>query len=127
MEDFLTIFPCYGKIFRQFSILWKKCFHAVENSEFRLFSVGYCCSLGAVKRNTRRPLSTVERADGRGQEKRSPIKSGSALSRARCGCGVVARFVFLAPRSGIVTLSGAMGALRVERFNLGAVKKISED
>ena len=37
MEDFLTIFPCYGKYFRQFSILWKKCFHAVENSGFGLF------------------------------------------------------------------------------------------
>jgi hypothetical protein len=37
MEEFLTIFPCYGKYFRQFSILWKKCFHAVENSGFGLF------------------------------------------------------------------------------------------
>ena len=39
MENFLTIFPCYGKYFRQFSMVWKKCFHAVENFCFGLIFV----------------------------------------------------------------------------------------
>ena len=78
---------------------------------------------GAVERSTRRPLSTVERDRPRGREKRRPPQAGSALSRSRLGCGVVARPFFLAPRSEIVALSGAKGALRAERCpTKGAVK-----
>ena len=81
-------FPHNGKTFRHFSTQWKECFHGVENSDFRLFSGGSGCSLGAVERSTRRPLSTVERDRPRGREKRCPMQSGSALSRSRLGCGV---------------------------------------
>ena len=111
-------FPQYGKLFRDFSTLWKKCFHGMEKMAcffhsmedflmilpcygktfilvcFRLFSWDLRLFSWAVERSTRRPLSTVERADRRGQEKRGPMQSGSALSRARCGCGVVARPFF---------------------------------
>jgi len=33
MNHFGTGFPWYGKLFRGFSTLWKKCFHAVEKSD----------------------------------------------------------------------------------------------
>jgi hypothetical protein len=56
MEKLLPFFPHYGKIFRQFSTLWKKCFHGVENSDFGLFSVVSWLFSGAVERSTRRPL-----------------------------------------------------------------------
>ena len=45
----------------------------------------------AVERSTRRPLSTVERDRPKWPGKWCPMKSGSALSRSRLGCGVVAR------------------------------------
>ena len=83
---------------------------------FELFSGGFRLFSGAVERSTRRPLSTVERDRPRGREKRRPPQAVSALSRARLGCGVVARPFFLAPRSGILALLGAKGALRAERI-----------
>jgi len=49
------------------------------------------CSPRAVERSTRRPLSTVERDRPKWPGKWCPMKSGSALSRSRLGCGVVAR------------------------------------
>ena len=55
------IFPHNGKLFRNFSTQWKKCFHSVENLVLGLFS-------GAVERSTRRPLSTVERARPSGRD-----------------------------------------------------------
>ena len=117
------IFPHNGKTFRDFSTQWKIFFHSVENLVLGLFSGVFGLFSGAVERSARRPLSTVERGRPRGREKRRPTKSGSALSRSRLGCGVVARPFFLAPRSGIVALSGAKGALRVERCpTQGAVK-----
>ena len=111
----MPIFPHKGKSIRDFSTQWKECFHSVENSVLGLFSGVLGCYLGAVERSTRRPLSTVERDRPRGREKRRPPQAVSALSRARLGCGVVARPFFLAPRSGILALLGAKGALRAER------------
>ena len=78
MEKVFGIFPHNGK---NVSTLWKTRF-------LRLFSRVLGCSLGAVERSTRRPLSTVERDRLRDQEKRCPTKSGNALSRSRLGCGV---------------------------------------
>jgi len=37
MEKVSPIFPRYGKTFWDFSMLWKKCFHGVENSGFGVF------------------------------------------------------------------------------------------
>jgi len=51
-------------------------FHSVENSVLGLFSGVLGCSLGAVERSTRRPLSTVERAD------RGAWKNGDRRRRA---------------------------------------------
>ena len=119
MEKLSAIFPHNGKSFRDFSTQWKNFFHSVENSVLGLFSGVLGCSLGAVERSTRRPLSTVERDRPRGREKRRPPQAVSALSRARLGCGVVARPFFLAPRSGILALLGAKGALRAERLSSG--------
>jgi hypothetical protein len=31
MEKFFSVFPCYGKVLRHFSTLWKIIFHSVEN------------------------------------------------------------------------------------------------
>ena len=69
-------FPHNGKCFRDFSTQWKECFHSVKNSVLGLFSGVVGCSLGAVERSTRRPLSTVERAD------RGAGKNGARRSRA---------------------------------------------
>jgi hypothetical protein len=66
----------------------------VENSVLGLFSGVFGLFSGAVERSTRRPLSTVERDRPRGREKRRPPQAVSALSRARLGCGVVARPFF---------------------------------
>ena len=104
MEEGFGIFPHNGKNVST----------GVENLILVLFSGVLGCSLGAVERSTRRPLSAVERDRPRGREKRRPPQAVSALSRSRLGCGVVARGGFLAPRSGIVALSGAKGALRAE-------------
>ncbi len=68
-------FPRYGKLFRNFSTQWKKCFHSVENLVLGLFS-------GAVERSARRPLSTVERARPSGRENGDPRRR-SAPSAAR--------------------------------------------
>ena len=116
MEKLLPFFPHNGKSFRDFSTQWKNFFHSVENLDFRLFSVVFGLFSGAVERSTRRPLSTVERDRPRGREKRRLPQAVSALSRSRLGCGVVARPFFLAPRSGILALLGAKGALRAERI-----------
>jgi len=105
MEDFLTNFPCYGKSFADFSTLWKNFlgfFHAMEEmfpwcGKLGFWGVFACatgargCSPRAVERSTRRPLSTVERDRPKWPGKWCPMKSGSALSRSRLGCGVVAR------------------------------------
>ncbi len=104
----LVIFPLLRTLQaaspRKFSTQWKNFspfFHTMEKMfpqcgklGFRAVFGGFGCSLGAVERSTRRPLSTVERDRPRGQEKRRPTQSGSALSRARLGCGVVARPFF---------------------------------
>ena len=119
MEKLSPFFPHNGKSFRDFSTQWKKCFHSVENSVLGLLSGVFGLFSGAVERSTRRPLSTVERDRPRGREKRCPTQSGSALSRSRLGCGVVARPFFLAPRSGILARSGETGALRAKRFSTG--------
>ena len=81
MEKLSPFFPHNGKSFRDFSTQWKKCFHSVENSVLGLFSGVLGCSLGAVERSTRRPLSTVERDRPRDREKRRPPQAVSALSR----------------------------------------------
>ena len=83
-----AIFPHNGKTFHQFSTQWKEFVHTVENSDLRLFSVVLGCSLGAVERSTRRPLSIVERDRPKRPGKRRPPKAVSALSRRRLGCGV---------------------------------------
>ena len=119
MEKLSAIFPHNGKTLDVFSTQWKECFHGVENSVSRLFSGVFRLFSGAVERSTRRPLSTVERDRPRGREKRRPPQAVSALSRARLGCGVVARPFFLAPRSGILALLGAKGALRAKRLSSG--------
>ena len=75
------IFPHNGKTFRRFSTQWKEFVHTVENSDFGLFSGVLGCSLGAVERSTRRPLSTVERAD-RGAGKNGARRSRAAPSAA---------------------------------------------
>jgi hypothetical protein len=120
MEDFLPIFPRYGKIFHDFSMLWK-------NFHFGLFLVVFRLFSWAVERSTRRPLSTVERADRRGREKRGPTQSGSALSRARCGCGVVARPFFWPRGRGSSRSQVRRGRCVWSGFYPGAVKNISED
>ena len=100
MEKLLPFFPHNGKTFRDFSTQWKNFFHSVENLDFRLFSGVFGLFSGAVERSTRRPLSTVERDRPRGREKRRPPQAVSALSRARLGCGVVARPIFSGPEVG---------------------------
>ena len=77
MEKLFGIFPHNGK---NVSTVWK--------TRFRAVSGVLGCSLGAVERSTRRPLSTVERDRPRGREEWCPTKAGSALSRSRPGCGV---------------------------------------
>ena len=107
-------FPHNGKTFRSFSTQWKNLFHTVENSDFRLFSGVLGCSLGAVERSTRRPLSIVERDRPRGREKWCPTKwaaPSTAPPRVRCR----ARPFFWPRGRGFLALSGAKGALRVER------------
>ena len=88
MEKLLPFFPHNGKSFRDFSTQWKECFHTVENSVLGLFSGVLGCSLGAVERSTRRPLSIVERDRPKRPRKRRPPQAVSALSRSRLGCGV---------------------------------------
>jgi len=74
-------FPHNGKSFRDFSTQWKEFVHTVENSDFGLFSGVFGLFSGAVERSTRRPLSTVERAD-RGAGKNGARRSRAALSTA---------------------------------------------
>jgi len=81
------MFPRYGKTFHHFSTLWK-------NFHFGVFSIVFGCFPRAVERSARRPLSTVERDRSKWPGKWCPMKSGSALSRSRLGCGVVARPFF---------------------------------
>ena len=100
-------FPHNGKTFRRFSTQWKEFVHTVENLILGLFSRVSGCSLGAVERSTRRPLSIVERDRPKRPGKRRPPKAVSALSRARFGCGVGSgRF--------LVARSGVFRALRCE-------------
>ena len=106
-------------MFRDFSTQWKECFHSVENSVLGPFSVVFGCSLWAVERSTRRPLSTVERDRPRDREKRCPTQAGSALSRSRLGCGV-GRGRFSGPEVGVPrALRCEGGVARVADFNGG--------
>ena len=81
--DFSTLWKIFGRFFHamEFSTQWKNFFHSVENSDFGLFSGVLGCSLGAVERSTRRPLSTVERAD-RGAGKNGARRRRAAPSAA---------------------------------------------
>ena len=134
MENFFAVFPRYGKIF---STLWKKevvfstqwknvsrYFHTMERMfprrgklGFRAVFGGYqvrqgargCCPM-AVERSTRRPLSIVECAD-RGARKTVPDEGGQRPQPQPPRVRRRVRAVFLVPRSGIVALSDAMGAL----------------
>ena len=78
MENFFAIFPRYGNNVSTVWITW-------ISGRFRGF---LACFPRAVERSTRRPLNTVERDRPKQPRKRRPMKSGSALSRARLGCGV---------------------------------------
>ena len=119
MENFLAIFPRYGRnvstVWKKrmdiamerpnFSMLWKifsPIFHGMEEmfpccgklgfgAVFECAAGARGCSPMAVERSARRPLSTVERDRPKWPGKWCPMKSGSALSRSRLGCGVVAR------------------------------------
>ena len=90
-----------------------------------MFSGVMGCSLGAVERSARRPLSIVERDRPRGRKKRCPTQAGSALSRARFGCGVGNGRFFWPRGRGFLALSDAKGALRAKRrLNPGDVKNV---
>jgi hypothetical protein len=112
MENFFAIFPQYGRnvstLWKKrpdFSMLWKNfspIFHTMEEmfpwcGKLGFWAVIECamgargCSPMAVERSARRPLSTVERDRPKRPGKWCPMQSGSALSRSRLGCGVVAR------------------------------------
>jgi len=121
------IFPHYGKYFRDFSTLWKECFHGVENSVLRLFSGVFGCSPGAVERSPRRPLSIVARDRPRGRKKRRPTQAGSVLSRNRLGCGVGSGRFFWPRGRGISRALRCEGALRASDDLLRGLLKISED
>ena len=117
-------FPHNGKTFRRFSTQWKEFVHNVENSEFRLFSGVLGCSLGAVERSKRRPLSIVERDRPKRPGKRRPPQAVSALSRARLGCGVGSGR-FLVARSGISrALRCEGGVAGVADFIWGLLKNV---
>jgi len=81
MEKLWPFFPHNGKTFRDFSTQWKEFVHTVENSVLGLFSGVFRLFSGAVERSTRRPLSTVERAD-RGAGKNGDRRRRSAPSAA---------------------------------------------
>ena len=116
MEKLSANFPHNGKTLREL-------FHSVENSGLGLFSGVLGCSLGAVERSTRRPLSIVERDRPKGREKWCPMQSGSALNRNRFGCGVE-RDHFSGREVGDFSRSQMRrGRCGRRGFHLGAVKK----
>jgi len=143
METIFAIFPWYGRnvstLWKKrmdlpmgrpiFSMLWKlfsAIFHGMEEmfpccGKLGFWAVIECakgargCSPKAVERSAQRPLSTVERDRSKWPGKWCPMKSGSALSRSRLGCGVVARPFFWPRGRGFHALSGATRALRAQR------------
>ena len=80
------IFPRYGKLFRDFSTLWKECFHGVENFNYGPVLRGFQLFVRAVERSPQRPLSIVERdrprAGKNGARRRRAVPSAAPASGA---------------------------------------------
>ena len=91
MENFERFFPRYGKFFGEFSTVWKTLSAWAKTGWKSPFSRGIRLFSGGCGAERAAPLVSRRARPAEGPGKRCPPQAGSALSRSRLGCGVVAR------------------------------------
>ena len=91
MENFERFFPRYGKFFGEFSTVWKTLSAWAKTGWKSPFSRGIRLFSGGCGAEHAAPLVSRRARPAEGPGKRCPPQAGSALSRSRLGCGVVAR------------------------------------